>query len=92
MLEDAVHDRAQDVELDLVVGGVADPNGPASAIAGEIIELGLGRLLVPVHRVEDLQARTYSLVALHDAALWLEHVAEEGEEVRSLGVKAQCVQ
>ena len=44
VLEDAVHNGAQDVELDLVVGGVADAHGSAPGVAREVVEFGLGRV------------------------------------------------
>ena len=47
VLVDAVDDGAEDVELLLAVGGVTDADRLAPAIAGQVIELGLGQRRVP---------------------------------------------
>ena len=55
VLEDAVDDGAEDVELVLVAGAVADPHGLAPDVAREVIELDLGLRVAAVHGVEHLE-------------------------------------
>ena len=50
---DRVHQLAVDVDLPLVHGVVADPDGPGAPVALQMIEPGLRDLLAAVHRVHD---------------------------------------
>ena len=50
-----VGDRAEDVELDLPVGGVADADRPGAGVPGQRVDDGLGPELEPVDRVERVQ-------------------------------------
>ena len=47
-----IDDWAEDIELDLAVGGVADPNRSAAAVAGKIGDLGLRGKVAAGHVVE----------------------------------------
>ena len=52
---DQVGDRAEHVELDLAVGGVADPHRPGAGVPGQRVDHGLGAELVAVDRVQRVQ-------------------------------------
>ena len=52
---DEVGDRAEDVELDLAVGGVADAHRPRAGVAGQRLDDGLGAELEPFDGVERVQ-------------------------------------
>ena len=52
---DEIGDRAEDVELDLAVGGVADPHRPRPGVPGQRVDHGLGAELEPFDRVEGMQ-------------------------------------
>ena len=52
---DEVGDRAEDVELDLAVGGIADAHRPRAGIAGQRFDHGLGAELEPFDGVEGMQ-------------------------------------
>ena len=65
---DQVGDRAEDVELDLAVGRVADPDRPRAGVAGQGVDDGLGPELEPVDRVERVQPLRVAAGAL-DAAV-----------------------
>jgi hypothetical protein len=52
--EEAVHGLAVDVELELVGGLVADPDGPGAAVAGPVLQVLL-EVRRPVDAVHDLQ-------------------------------------
>jgi hypothetical protein len=94
----AVHQGAVDVELLLGVRGVADPNGPAAAVAAQVVELALGALQRAVDPVENLKAACRGPAGGRDAA-WViargaeryDHVGEEREEVIGLRIKAEGV-
>ena len=91
MLEDAVDNRAQDVELHLVVGRVSDPHGPTAGVSAQMVELAFDRRIRVVDGIENLQVVSQPL-GRHDATLWLEHVAQEREKVVGLGVKPERVE
>ena len=52
---DGVHELAVDVELQLVVGAVAEPDGPRPAVAVEVVEGLFGQVLAAVQPVHELQ-------------------------------------
>src|SRR5690606_14225066 len=53
---DRVHDLAVDVELELLVGGVAHADGPRAEVPAEMVQLALASRSVSVDVVEDAQA------------------------------------
>ena len=79
---DGVEHRAVDVVLALVVGAVADAHRTRPLVALEVIERGLGELLLALDPVHDLQRAV--LVAFH--------VGDVLDEVVGLPVQAQRVQ
>ena len=52
---DRVHQLAVDVQLELPVGGVADPHRPRAAVAVQVVELLLGQVGPAVDAVHELQ-------------------------------------
>ena len=48
--------RAEDVELDLALGGVADPHRPAAGVARQFGDVGLGREMATGDEVQRVQA------------------------------------
>src|SRR5271155_5466240 len=73
VLVDAVDDGTEDVELFLLMCGVADAHGLAAPIAGEVVELALLGRRRGVGGVEDRQRACW----WGAAAVGLEDVAEE---------------
>ena len=65
---DQVGDRAEDVELELVVGEVADPDRPGAGVPGQGVDDRLGAQLVAVDGVERVQPLRVPAGAL-DAAV-----------------------
>ena len=53
--EDRVEDRAEDVVLALVEGGVSDPHRSRPRVAGQLVSRGLGEVASAVDPVHDLQ-------------------------------------
>ena len=78
---DRVQQLAVDVELQLVVGAVADPHRTRAHVAVEVIEHLLGQVLLAVDAVHDLQAG----VRLRCAVL-----GDEPEEALRLLLEAQA--
>ena len=52
---DRIHQLAGDIELELLPGGIADPDRARAAIPLEVLENHLGELVPPVDAVHDLQ-------------------------------------
>src|SRR6185436_677811 len=48
---------AEDVELELVVGGVADAHGSSASVTREPVEFGLGEASLAANAVHDLELR-----------------------------------
>ena len=63
---DEVGDRAEDVELDLAVGCIADADRPRAGIAGQRLDHGLGPEFEPFDGVEGMQPLRMTARA-HDA-------------------------
>src|SRR5207247_4554455 len=49
-----VDDGAEDIQLALARGPVADPNGAGAVEAGQVLEVLLGQMRVTIHPVHDL--------------------------------------
>ena len=62
-----VGDRAEDVELELVVGEVADPHRPGAGVAGQGVDDRLGAEFVPLDGVERVQPLRVPAGAFDDA-------------------------
>ena len=80
-----VGDRAEDVQLELVVGEVADPDRPGAGVPGQGVDDRLGAQFVTLHGVERVQPLGVPAGAL-DAAV---HPAQER---LGLGERAQVDQ
>ena len=52
---DGVHELAVDIELQLVVGAVPEPDGPRAAVAVEVIQGLFSQVLASVYPVHELQ-------------------------------------